>query len=130
MKKDMNEYIKKSHIKAVEKFNEELKAFAEETGESPVTLYENPNVSFTLADIIVENGWLKFDYDGEPDSVRVVEKDPFDGFYYEMDIDGIMDYIRFWRSCLKRARRYWAMDSEKLDAIQDGEAEDNEDEDD
>jgi len=125
---DLNTYIKKSHLKALEKFNEELKAFAEETGESPVTLYENPNVSFTLADVIVENGWLKFDYDGEPDSVRVVEKDPLDGEIYESEYDGIMDYIRFWRSCLRRAKRYWSMDTDRLDRIQDGEEEDNDDE--
>lgn len=125
---DLNTYIKKSHLKALEKFNEELKAFADETGESPATLYENPNVSFTLADITVENGWLKFDYDGEPDSVRVVEKDDFDGEIYESEYDGIMDYIRFWRSCLRRAKRYWAMDTDRLDRIQDGEEEDNEDE--
>ncbi|MCR4916250.1 MAG: hypothetical protein K6A96_10905 [Prevotella sp.] len=129
-KKDLNDYIKASHIKAVEKFNEELNAFARETGESPVTLYENPNVSFTLANITVENGWLKFDYDGEPDSIAVVVKDMFDGEIYESEYDGIMDYIRFWRKCLKRAQRYWTMDTERLDRIQDGEEEDDEEDDD
>ena len=28
--KDLNQYIKKSHLRAVEKFNEELKAWAKE----------------------------------------------------------------------------------------------------
>ena len=47
---DLNTFIKKSHIKAVAKFNEELKAFARETGEEPTRLYENANTSFTLSD--------------------------------------------------------------------------------
>lgn len=128
---NLQKYIKKSHIKAVEKFNAELQAFAKETGENPVTLYENANTSFTLADIHVENGWLKFDYDGQPDSVLVVEKDDFDGKYYESELDGIMDYVHFWRKCLNRAKKFWAMDPDHLDAIQNGEAEfhDNEEED-
>ena len=127
---NLQKYIKKSHIKAVEKFNAELQAFAKETGENPVTLFENANTSFTLADIHVENGWLKFDYDGQPDSVLVVEKDDFDGKYYESELDGIMDYVHFWRKCLNRAKRYWAMDPDRLDKIQDGDIEDDNEEED
>lgn len=128
--KDLNSYIKKSHIEAVEKFNEELKAWAKETGEKEPTLYEDAFTSFTLSDLIVENGWLKFNYDGKPDSVRMVEKDPLDGKYYEEEgIDSIMEYVRFWRKCLGRAKKFWAMDPDHIDAIQNGEAEFNEDED-
>lgn len=127
----MNKYIKKSHIKAVDKFNEELKAWAKETGEDPVTLYDDANTSFTLGDVHVENGWLKFDYDGQPDSVRMVEKDKFDGEYYEEEgVDSIMEYVRFWRKCLSRAKKFWSMDPDHLDAIQNGEAEFNEEEED
>lgn len=129
-KRNLNNYIKKSHIRAVEKFNEELEAWTKETGENAATLYENANTSFTLANIHVENGWLKFDYDGQPDSVLVVVKDDLEGEYYEESLDGIMDYVKFWRKCLRRAKRYWAMDPDELDKIQDGEAEDlNEEED-
>ena len=127
---DLNKYIKKSHIKAVEKFNEELEAWAKETGESPVTLYEDANTSFTLGDVHVENGWLKFDYDGQPDSERVVEMDDFDGQYYEIELGGIMDYVKFWRKCLNRAKKFWAMDPDHLDAIQNGEVEFHEEEED
>ena len=39
-------------------------------------------------------------------------------------------YGEFWRKCLKRAKRYWAMDPDRLDKIQDGVIEDvNEEED-
>lgn len=130
-KKDLNDYIKKSHIRAVEKFNEELKAWAKETGEDKATLYEDANTSFTLSDPVVENGWLKFNYDSQPDSVNFVMKDDLTGEYYEEEgIDGIMEYVKFWRACLRRTKRYWAMDSDELDRIQDGEAEDLEEEED
>lgn len=127
-KKDLNDYIKKSHITALEKFKAELDAY-KETCDPDGWLYEDANTSFTLADIHVENGCLKFDYDGQPDSVMVVFKDDLTGDYYEESLDGIMDYVRFWRKCLKRAQRYWAMDCEELDKIQDGETEDINDED-
>ena len=132
MEQDLIKYIKKSHLKAVEKFNEELKAFSEETGENPVTLYENANTSFTLANIAISNdGQLFYDYDGETDFVVIVRQDEETGEYYEEDgMDSIMEYIKFWRSCLRRAKRYWSMDSDKLDKIQDGEIEDDNEEED
>lgn len=129
-KEDLNKYIKESHIRAVDKFNEELKALAKETGEDEPTLYESSNISFTLADIHVENGWLKFDYDGQHDGERMVEMDDLDGKYYEIEgVDSIMEYVKFWRKCLNRAKKFWAMDPDHLDAIQNGEAEFNNDED-
>jgi hypothetical protein len=39
----------------------------------------------------------------------------------------VTEWVSFWRACLRRAKRYWAMDTDKLDAIQDGEQEDEED---
>lgn len=128
-KKDLNDYIKKSHIKAVEKFKAELEQY-KETCDPDGWLYEDANTSFTLGNIHVENGWLKFDYNGQPDSVRVVMQDDLTGDYYEESFDGIMDYIKFWRKCLNRAMRYWCMDPDRLDAIQDGEIEDTDEEED
>lgn len=127
---DLNVYIKKSHLKAVEKFNEELKNWAKETGEAEARLYEDANTSFTLSDLHVEHGYLKFKYDGQDDKERMVYLDTDDNQYYEDDLDGIISWIQFWRKCLKRAKRYWAMDPDRLDKIQDGEAEDNDDEED
>lgn len=126
--KDFNEYIKKSHLKAVEKFNEELNAWAKETGEDEATLYEDANTSFTLRDIKVHRGYLQFYYDGSHESHNVVRYDEDEKRWYEEEYDGIMDYIRFWRKCLNRAKRYWEMDPDKLDKIQDGEADDINDE--
>ena len=130
VKKDLIDYIKKSHLKAVEKFNEELKAWAKETGENPVTLYEDAFTSFTLADVAIsQDGQLFYTYDGKIEFEVIVRKDEETGEYYEDEgMDGIMEHVKFWRKCLKRAKKYWSMPVEQLDAIQDGEAEDEEDE--
>lgn len=129
-REDLNKYIKKGHIRAVEKFNEELKAWAKETGEDEATLYEDANTSFTLSNLRVEHGYLKYRYDGCDEKERIVIEGPREGVYVETEYDGIMDYVKFWRKCLKRAKRYWAMDPDWLDKIQDGVIEDvNEEED-
>ena len=129
-RENLNKYIKKGHIRAVEKFNEELKAWAKETGEDEATLYEDANTSFTLNDLRVEHGYLKYRYDGCDEKERIVIEGPREGVYVETEYDGIMDYVKFWRKCLKRAKRYWAMDPDWLDKIQDGVIEDvNEEED-
>lgn len=130
-KRDLNDYIKKSHLKALDKFKEELEAFRKETGDEVAVLYENAYISFKLGDIKVENGVLSYRYDDGRDFERVVLRDPDTRKYYEVDMmDGIMDYVSFWRKCLRRAKRYWAMDPEVLDKIQDGEAEDTDEEED
>lgn len=130
-KKNLIDYIKKSHIKAVQEFNEELQAWAKETGEEQPTLYENANTSFTLSDIAISNdGQLFYTYDGQVNFEVIVRYDDIDKCYYEDEgSEGIMEYIKFWRACLRRAKRYWEMDSDKLDKIQDGEIEDDEEED-
>ena len=131
MSKNLIDYIKKSHIKAVQKFNEELQAWAKETGENPVTLYEDANTSFTLADVAIsQDGQLFYTYDGQVEFEVIVRQDEETGEYYEDEgMYGIMEYVKFWRKCLRRAKRYWEMDPDKLDAIQDGEAEDEGEED-
>jgi hypothetical protein len=129
---DLIKYIKKSHIKALDKFSAELEAWRKETGEEAATLYEDAFTSFTLSDILLsDDGQMFYTYDGKQEFEVMVRYDEESGEYYEDEgIDGIMEYIRFWRACLRRAKRYWSMDTDKLDAIQSGEQEDNEDEED
>ena len=122
MAKDLNEYIKKSHIAALEKFKTELEKY-KETCDPDGWLYEDANTSFTLANIRLEDGTLCYDYDGKPDKQTIVRYDEATGKYWEDDFDGIMDTVNFWRKCLKRAQKYWSMDPDELDAIQDAEAE-------
>lgn len=124
---NLNQYIKKSHLRMVEKFNQELESFRKETDEDAATLYEDAFTSFTLKDICVENGCLIYEYDGKTESERIVYQDAEDGKYYEDDLDGISEWVKFWRKCLRRAKKYWEMNPDKLDAIQDGEAEDIQD---
>lgn len=126
-KKDLNDYIKKSHIAALEKFKAELEKY-KETCDPDGWLYEDANTSFTLANIRVEDGYLVYDYDGKEERGQIVYKEG--NKYFEECLDGIMDYVRFWRKCLKRAQRYWSMDPDELDKIQDGETEDKEEEED
>ena len=131
VKKDLNDYIKKSHIRALEKFKAELEAWSKETEENPVTLYEDAFTPFKLYDIKLENGILDYGYDEGRSCERIVRRDEDTRKYYEDEgSEGIMEYVKFWRKCLKRAKKYWSMPVEQLDAIQDGEAEDEEDEED
>lgn len=125
---DLNKYIKKSHIKMVEKFNEDLEAFRIETEADAAELYEDAITAFTLANVCVSNGCLVFEYDGKTESYHVVHEDFDTGEYYEDDIDGIVEWVKFWRKCLNRAKRYWATDPDTLDAIQNGDIEDDDNE--
>ena len=60
---DPSKYIKKSHLKALEKFKAELEAFRQETGEEVATLYEDAFTSFTLSDIEVRGDRVYYMYD-------------------------------------------------------------------
>lgn len=124
---NLNQYIKKSHLRMVERFNADLEAFREYTGDDTAVLYEDAFTSFTLANVRVENGCLKYEYDGKLEQEAIVLQDEDTKEYYEEEYDGISEWIKFWRACLRRAKRYWEMDTDTLDAIQSGEKEDNED---
>ena len=127
---DMNKYIKKSHIRKVEQFNEELRQWSEYTNGTPdgeAELYEDINTPFTLSHVRVEDGCLKFTYDGREESENMLRKDD-DGTIWEPDgLDSIPDYIKFWKACLRRAKRYWEMDPDRLDRMADGDEDDIED---
>lgn len=128
-KKDLNDYIKKSHITALENFKAELEKY-KETCDPDGVLYEDAFISFKLDNIVLVDGCLCYDYDGERQKDVIVRKDEETGEYWEDDgLDGLKETVKFWRKCLKRAQRYWNMTPEELDAIQDGEKEDKEEED-
>jgi len=126
---DLNQYIKKSHLRMVEKFKEDLEMFRQQTGDKVAELYEDAYTSFKLGDIKVENGILSYQYDDGRDFDRIVRQDPDTKEYYEDEsLDSLPEIIKFWRKCLRRAKRYWSMDPDRLDKIQDGEIEDQDDE--
>lgn len=123
--KNLNEYISKRHISMVNKLNDDLKAFAKETGEAVAELYEDAFTHFTLSNVRVEDGCLVYDYDGKESREEVVQYDEEEDTYYELQgIDGIAESVKFWRQCLRRAKRYWETDTDTLDKMSDGEIED------
>lgn len=114
--------MSKRHLTAWVRFNEDLMAFTGETGEEFATLYED---AYTTREV-----------KGFGMSVEGLlvwwERDSLNGEVYRnaeqmMDEDDAREWLSFWRANLRRARRYWEMDTETLDRIQDGELEDMED---
>ena len=109
-------------VKAFERFNADLKAFGEETGETFVTLYEDAFTTRRVANFrLYKNGNLKWIETGQ---LSREEVEPL------FDDDDAKEWLSFWRANLRRAKRYWATDAETLDKIQEGEIQDKEDEED
>ena len=107
-------------VKAFEIFNADLKAFGEETGETFVTLYEDAFTTRRVANFrLYKNGNLKW-IEIETGQLSREEVEVM------MDDDDAKEWLSFWRANLRRAKRYWAMDTEALDKIQDGDNEDTE----
>ena len=108
-------------VKAFERFNADLKAFGEETGETFVTLYEDAFTTRRVANFrLYKNGNLKW-IEIETGQLSREEVEVM------MDDDDAKEWLSFWRANLRRAKRYWATDAETLDKIQDGEIEDTTD---
>lgn len=106
-------------IKAWQKFNASLDEFRKETGDDLAILYEDAYTSRNVKDFqLSSTGVLTWVEDGRKEREQM------------FDDDEANDYLKFWKSCLRRAKRYWSMDVEKLDAIQDPENETNDSEED
>lgn len=112
--------ISARHIKAWQKFNDELRAFIAETENDSVlaeaTLYEDQYTTRSVRDFIMTpSGNLTWVEEG------VMQKEKM------LDEDDAKEWLKFWRANFRRAKRYWAMDAETLDAMADGIIEDKED---
>lgn len=113
--------ISNRQIKAWEKFNDDLKAFAlesEGSGDAMVTLYEDALTTRYVSDFLMTKGgsllWIE---DGKQESETI------------LDDEDSKDWLSFWKGCLRRAKRYWSMDAEELDRLQDCEVKDINEED-
>lgn len=105
-------------VKAFERFNADLKAFGEETGETFVTLYEDAYTTRRVANFrIYKNGNLKWI---EIETGQLSREEVEQVF----DDDDAKDWLSFWRANLRRAKKYWSMNPDTLDKIQDGEIKD------
>lgn len=111
-------------VKAFQKFNADLEKFLKDSDNS--ALYED---AFTTRQVknfkLSLNGCLSW-YEDDP--LAPVDLQHPAGYNreweYMSDDDDANDWLKFWKACLRRAKRYWSMDTETLDAIQEGEKED------
>lgn len=98
--------VSQKMVKAFEKFNANLEKFLKDSDNS--ALYEDAFTSRQVSDFVIHsNGTLSWIEDG-----RVEREKMFDD-------DEANDYLKFWRACLRRAKKYWSMSTEDLDAIYD-----------
>ena len=97
-----------AQLKSIEKLNADLQAFAKETGEPVATLYEDAWTSYTLEGVKVKGNRLTFICDGRKETEAVY------------DWDEVKEWLKWWRQCLRRAKKYWATDPDTLDAIANG----------
>lgn len=113
--------ISKRHIKAWETFNSHLDAFAKDsdvTEADEVTLCEDANTTRNVRHFnMTEDGVLTWTEDEEFNQETM------------FDEDDAREWLKFWKACLRRAKRYWEMDAVELDRLQDGEVEDINEED-
>lgn len=103
--------------KAIDKFLAEYEAFCKETGDR-FQLAEDATTYYALSDVRVLKTCVKFTqkYSGVSSSTDV---------FVIFDIDELDEQIRWWKSCLRRAKRYWSTSAETLDAMADGTVEDD-----
>lgn len=110
--------ISNRHIKAWERFNNDLEAFAKEsdvTEADEVALYEDANTTRNVRYFkMTEDGILTWTEDEEFNQETMYDE------------DDAKDWLSFWRSCLRRAKKYWSMDAVELDRLQDCETNDDE----
>lgn len=121
----MTNVATKKQVKAFEKFNADLQKFADETGEVFVTLYEDANTTREVNNFkLYLNGKLKYvELDWVWENGNRVQRSKQEVEVYDFE-DEIDDTLKFWKACLRRAKKYWSMDADKLDRIQEGEEED------
>ncbi len=102
---------------SLDKFLADYEAFAAETGDR-FQLAEDATTYYALKDVQVLKTCVKFttEYGGVGSSV-----------HSELIRDSaeLDEQIRWWRGCLRRAKRYWCTSSEVLDRMAEGTMEDD-----
>lgn len=108
-------------VKRFNKFVEKYNAFVVETGDINCTLYEDMNTPYYIEDIKVLQTRIKF---------TTIYNDYRNTAYDEVITDeyDLEEWVVKLNADLRRAKRYWEMPSEDIDAISDGYKEDVEDE--
>lgn len=121
---DFKSLFHKNTLRSFDKLIEDIKSFGEETGEGEeVELYEYLDTRFSVKNIRIEENYLVYDWKSFPidwseqrDKIADQYEDTKEWFAIE-GLDSLSEVIKFWRSCLNRAKRYWKMSSEELDKL-------------
>lgn len=118
--------ISDRHIKAWEKFNAEIDAYRKAYGDEFAWLYEDANTDRRVKDFKMrKNGVLTW---VEEEMIYLKGC----GWTYQPRInreqvwneDDAREWLKFWRACFRRAKKYDSLPTEVLDAIQEGEMDD------
>lgn len=113
------------HIKAWEKFNAELDAYKTAMENEFAYLYEDAYTSRLVRDFKMhKNGVLTW-VEEEGEIVKgqwtyVARKNR----EQMLDEEDAKEWLKFWRACFRRAKKYDSLPTEVLDAIQEGERDD------
>lgn len=112
----ITERTKKAVVKFIEDYKQTIKKVY--GGDREMALAEDCTTYYTL-DVQVLKTKIKYTtaYTGIEGHTYVES---------ESDDDEAKELLKKWRADMRRARRYWATDSDTLDRIADGEIEDNE----
>lgn len=109
--------VTEKHRKEIEKFLNDYENFVKETGDK-FQLAENASTYYAIIDVQVLKTCVKF---------TLTYEDVLSTSYCEVirDSEELDEQIRWWRACLRRAKRYWSTSSEVLDRMADGTQEDD-----
>jgi hypothetical protein len=113
--------ISERHIKAWEKFNNELVAFTKTFGDEFAYLYEDAYTMRIVKDFKMTKSGILTWQEQEYASTKVTKERE-----QMWDEEDAKEWLKFWRACFRRAKRYNEMPLEVLEAIQEGEIEDTE----
>lgn len=110
------------HVKAWERFNAELEQYRTEFGEEFACLYEDANTTRQVRNFKMSKAgvltWEEYElFTDKATNERETMTDE----------DDAREWLNFWRSCFRRAKRYNEMHPDTLDAIQNGETNDIDD---
>lgn len=123
----MAQMISDRHIKSWVKFNEEVDAFRTKYDENEqfAWLYEDAYTTRRVRDFKMhKNGvltWVEEEMEMVKGQWTYVARKNREQMWSE---DDAKEWLKYWRACLRRAKKYDSMPTEVLDAIQDGERDD------